>query len=297
MGLRIADAVTQVAQRLDAAQLAFGQGTLNAFDEAAWLVLWAAGLPLDTDLDHAPDLSPAQAQQLTQLVDRRIHERVPTAYLTGEAWLQGVPFHIDPRSIVPRSLIAEVLAHGWIDDALGREPDTVLDMCCGNGSLAVLSALAWPHAQVCGADLSADALAVAERNGQRHDVAHRIQWVRSDGWSQVSGRFDVVLCNPPYVADVRMQALPAEFRAEPDTALRGGADGMDFIRPFLKGLAPHLHEGGWLVLEIGHEREGFERAFPQLDPLWLGTSAGDDAVLALSQVQVLSLMNPAGTGT
>jgi ribosomal protein L3 glutamine methyltransferase len=128
-------------------------------------------------------------------------------------------------------------------------------------------------------------------------VAHRIQWVRSDGWSQVSGRFDVVLCNPPYVADVRMQALPAEFRAEPDVSLRGGVDGMDFIRPFLQSLAPHLHEGGWLVLEIGHEREGFERAFPQLDPLWLGTSAGDDAVLALSQAQVLSLMNPAGTGT
>ncbi len=294
MGLSIADAVTQVAQRLDAARLSFGQGTLNAFDEAAWLVLWAAGLALDCDLDQAPDLSPEQQRRLDEVVQRRIEQRLPTAYLTGEAWLQGVPFHIDPRSIVPRSLIAEVLASGWMDDALGREPHTVLDMCCGNGSLAVLSALAWPHAHIVGADVSQDALAVARLNGQRHQVTQRIEWLHSNGWKQVAASFDLVLCNPPYVADVRMNALPQEFLAEPDVSLRGGEDGMDFIRPFLSQVGSHLNDGGWVVLEIGHEREGFERAFPSLSPLWLGTSAGEDAVLALSKAQTLSLTTASG---
>ncbi len=275
--------VGQVAQQLEQAGLHFGHGTWNAHDEAAWLVLWSAQQPLDTPLDQAPDLSPEQSQALTQLVERRIRERLPTAYLTGEAWLQGVPFAIDPRSIIPRSLIAEVLASGWVDDALGHAPQTVLDMCCGNGSLAILSALAWPHAQVMGVDLSADALAVAHANGQRHDLQARIRWQAGDGWQGITQRFDVILCNPPYVADVRMQALPEEFLAEPDLSLRGGADGMDFIRPFLRGVAEHLEPQGWLVLEIGHERSGFEAAFPGLEPWWLATSGGEDAVLALSR--------------
>lgn len=279
----LAEVVNDLAEQLQAAGLAFGQGTLNAHDEAAWLVLWAAGLPLDTELDAAPALSPAQRARLDQLIDQRMGQRLPTAYLTGEAWLQGVPFHIDSRSIVPRSLIAEVLASGWIDDALGHEPDQVLDMCSGNGSLAVLATLAWPKARVVGAELSPEALALAQLNAQRHAVTERITWLQSDGWHGVGedALFDLVLCNPPYVADVRMDALPAEFLAEPELSLRGGVDGMDFIRPFLHGLPLHLKDEGWLVLELGHERQGFEAAFPTLSPIWLATSAGEDAVLAL----------------
>ena len=281
-GASVAQTVHEVAKRLQAAQVAFGQGTLSAFDEAAWMVLWVAGLPLDADLDQAPALNADQAERLNALLMSRIEQRLPMAYLTGEAWLQGIPFHIDSRSIVPRSLIAEVLASGWMDDALGHEPARVMDMCCGNGSLAVLAALAWPDSQIWGADLSQDALSLAQLNAQRHTVSDRITWLTSDGWAQVhAGPFDLVMCNPPYVADVRMNALPAEFLAEPDLSLRGGEDGMDFIRPFLRDLPNHLNDNGWLVLEIGHERQGFEAAFPHLNPIWLDTSAGSDSVLAL----------------
>ena len=230
--MTLAQLVQASAEQLTQAGVSFGHGTLNAHDEAAWLVLWRLGLPLDSEIDERPVTAEQQAQ-VQALIEKRIASRKPVAYLTHEAWLQGVPFHIDPRSIVPRSLIAEVLASGWMDDALGREPHTVLDMCCGNGSLAVLSALAWPHAHIVGADVSQDALAVARLNGQRHQVTQRIAWLHSNGWEQVAASFDLVLCNPPYVADVRMNALPQEFLAEPDVSLRGGEDGMDFIRPFL----------------------------------------------------------------
>jgi ribosomal protein L3 glutamine methyltransferase len=221
------------------------------------------------------------------LVAERIATRKPAAYLTGEAWLQGVPFSVDERAIVPRSLIAEVLAEGLIDAWLGHEPAEVLDLCTGNGSLAVLAAMAWPEARVDASDLSADALAVAARNVERHGVADRITLVHGDGLAAVRGRlYDLILCNPPYVNAQSMACLPAEYRAEPALALAGGDDGMDFIRPLLAGAAAALKPGGALVLEIGHERAHFEKAFPRLEPVWLPCSAGDDQVLLLTREQL-----------
>jgi len=280
------ECVQAAATRLGAAGLAFGHGTTNAFDEAAWLVLWRLNLPLDALDEHAArPLRADERAQVEALLDERIRTRRPAAYLTGEAWLQGVPFFVDERTIVPRSLIAEPLAAGDIDSWLGREPARLLDLCTGNGSLAVLAALAWPQAQGVATDLCADALAVAQRNVQRHGLASRIELRAGDGLAALrrGERFDLVLCNPPYVNAASMAALPAEFRAEPTLALAGGRDGMDFVRPLLAGIAAHLVPDGVLVLEIGHERAHFEAAFARLPAVWLDTSAGSDSVLLLSR--------------
>ena len=276
------------SMRLTEAGVCFGHGTTNALDEAAWLVLWRLGLPLD-DLEGVAGhvLSAPEIAAVDALVDERIRSRRPAAYLTGEAWLQGVPFTVDERVIVPRSLIAEVLAEGLIDAWLGREPARVLDLCTGNGSLAVLAAMAWPDARVDAADLSADALAVAARNVERHGLGERLRLARGDGLAAVPDQsYDLILCNPPYVNAQSMARLPAEYRAEPALALAGGDDGMDFIRPLLAGAAAALLPGGALVLEIGHERASFEQAFPQLEPVWLPCSAGDDQVLLLTREQL-----------
>ncbi len=291
--MTLTELVTQAAERLQAAGVAFGQGTLNAWDEAAWLVLWRLGLPLDTELDaHAGDLDPAGIASVQALIEARIAQRLPAAYLTGEAWLQGVPFDIDPRSIIPRSLIAEVLAEGQIDAWLGEDPAQVLDLCTGNGSLAVLAALAWPQAQVTGADISPDALAVAERNRARHGLGERLLLHCGNGLQGLRGPYDLILCNPPYVSAARMAALPAEFRAEPELALAGGQDGMDFVRELLQQAASVLQPNGVLVLEIGNEIEHFQHAFPRLSVVGMETSAGDEQVLLITREALLAAHGP-----
>jgi len=286
--MKLLNLVERAAAQLDEAGVSFGHGTTNAFDEAAWLVLWRLGLPLDALDDEARrPVSAPEAAAVEQLLQQRISTRKPAAYLTGEAWLQGLPFHVDERVIVPRSLIAEVLAEGLADAWMPDVPHRALDLCTGNGSLAVLAALAWPALQVDATDLSADALAVADLNVRRHGVADRVRLRQGNGLAAADGTYDLVLCNPPYVNRQSMAALPPEYRAEPALALDGGDDGMDFIRPLLKGLPAHLNEGGVLVLEIGHERAHFEAAFPRLQPVWLATSGGDDAVLLLTREDLL----------
>jgi ribosomal protein L3 glutamine methyltransferase len=272
------------AQQLDAAGVSYGHGTSNAFDEAAWLVLWRLGHPLDAldDVADQPVTADAQAQ-VQALLAQRIATRKPAAYLTQEAWLQGVPFYVDERAIVPRSFIAELLADGSIDPWLGEHTRRVLDLCTGNGSLAVLAAMAYPDVQVDAADISADALAVARINVERHALADRIRLLLSDGLAATEGPYDLVLCNPPYVNSTSMQALPAEYRAEPALALEGGADGMDFVRHLLAGLSAKMPPHGVLVLEIGNERSHFEAAFPALEVVWLETSAGEDQVLLVTR--------------
>ncbi|MBK7616423.1 MAG: 50S ribosomal protein L3 N(5)-glutamine methyltransferase [Vitreoscilla sp.] len=287
--MTVIELIERSSARLTQAGVSFGHGTTNAFDEAAWLVLWALGHPLDA-LDDLAEHAVAAADEATAnaLIERRISTRQPAAYLTGEAWLQGVPFTVDERVIVPRSLIAECLAEGTIDFWLSEATHDVLDLCTGNGSLAVLAAMAWPEVRVTGADLSADALAVAQINVARHALNDRITLCQGDGLAAVAGqRFDLILCNPPYVNAQSMAELPPEFRAEPEMALsgnlQGGSDGMDFIRVLLKAASAHLREHAVLVLEIGHERPHFEAAFPTLDVVWLPTSAGDDQVLLVTR--------------
>jgi ribosomal protein L3 glutamine methyltransferase len=289
--LNLSELIAQAAERLTLSGVAFGHGTQSAFDEAVWLVLWQLGLPLDTDLDEVIDQAITSEQQAAcnALIEKRIATRKPAAYLTREAWLQGVSFYIDERAIVPRSLIAEVLADGTIDAWLSDQTKQVLDLCTGNGSLAVLAALAWPEVQVTGADISDEALAVASINVERHALQKRVKLVHSDGLTALPGPFDLILCNPPYVCQASMDALPAEYRAEPELALAGGVDGMDFVRQLLRDAPARMTESAVLVLEIGNECTHFEAAFPNLEVAWLDTSSGEDQVLLVTREALMAL--------
>ena len=325
--MTVIELIENAAAQLEAAGLSlangFGQGTLNAFDEAAWLVLWRLNLPLN-DLDLVANKPVAQENQgrVAILLGARITTRQPLAYLTNEAWLQGVPFYVDERVIIPRSFIAELIVDESIDPwlvepsaapgrpkqastpsggsaahevaSVGARPFRVLDLCTGNGSLAVLAAMAYPDVEIDAADISADALAVARINVDKHGLADRITLIESDGLAACGGNktggYDLILCNPPYVNAATMAALPAEFKAEPALALDGnisiGSDGMDFIRQVFLTIAAHMSENAVLVLEIGNERANFERAFPSLEPLWFETSGGPDQVLLLTRQQL-----------
>lgn len=287
--ITLAQLVERAHARLEAAQLSYGHGTTNAWDEAVWLVLWRLGLPLD-DLDGVSQrpVDAAEVARVEALIDERIATRKPAAYLTREAWLQGVPFHVDERVIVPRSFIAELVADGGFDAWLGADTRRVLDLCTGNGSLAVLAAMAWPEVRIDATDVSADALAVAAINVERHGLGGRIRLRQGDGLAAADGVYDLVLCNPPYVNSAAMAALPPEYRAEPALALAGGADGMDFIRGLLHALPAHLSEHAVLVLEIGHEAAHFEAAFPRLEVVWLPTSAGENQVLLITREALVS---------
>ena len=296
-GGTVAALVQSGADLLTAAGVSFGHGTTNAHDEAAWLVLWRLRLPLDSDLGDSPDsvakkaVAPDELALVATLFEERIRTRKPAAYLTREAWLQGVPFYVDERAIVPRSFIAELLADGSIDDFLGEHTRRVLDLCTGNGSLAVLAAMAWPDVEVTGADISPDALAVARINVDQHGLQDRISLQLSDGLAQLPGPWDLILCNPPYVNAASMAQLPAEYRAEPTLALAGGADGMDFIRQLLQDAPARMSENAVLVLEIGNERSHFEAAFGQLPVYWIDTSAGEDQVLLATRQALVAFFS------
>ena len=292
------------ADQLEQAQLAYGQGTLTALDEATWLVLWQLKLPLDLDLTEdlkqlqeqvlalhteldVANLALANIQECQALIAQRIQTRKPAAYLTQEAWLQGISFYVDERSIVPRSFIAELIADGAFDGWLSESSHAFLDLCTGNGSLAVLCAMAYPDIMVTAVDISKDALAVAQINVEKHQLTNRIQLLESDGLKNLTQKFDCIVCNPPYVCEASMQKLPQEFLAEPSLALAGGSDGMDFIQAMFIDLPDHMNDQAILVLEIGNEREHFEAAFPRLEAVWLDTSAGEDQVLLLTKEALL----------
>jgi ribosomal protein L3 glutamine methyltransferase len=292
--MKLIELITAQSARLKQAGVSFGHGTTNAFDEAAWLVLFALGLPLDALEQRAQrELSADEQAQAEALVTQRIATRRPAAYLTKEAWLQNVPFYVDERVIVPRSFIAELLAdgegEGTLDAWLSDRTKQVLDLCTGNGSLAVIAAMAYPEIEVDAADISSDALEVARINVDRHQLGARIRLLQSDLMNAVRGPYDLIVCNPPYVNSESMAKLPAEFRAEPAIALAGGDDGMDLVRRILRDAPAHLNAEGVLVLEIGNERWNFERAFPRAEVAWLPTSAGDDQVLLMTRDALVKL--------
>lgn len=282
----VRDLVRYAVTRLGAAGAAFGQGTDNAFDEACWLVLWALHLPpdrLDPFLDAA--ITPSEAETVLDLIERRCTERIPAAYLTGEAWLQGLRFAASPAALIPRSLLAEAVdperLEPWIAPAA---VGSILDLCTGGGSLAVLAALRFPAARVTATDLSRAALTLAARNVADHGLQDRIELLRGDLFEAVGPRrFDLVICNPPYVNSCSMRELPPEFRHEPRSALNGGTDGMDLIRRIVGSAAAHLQPGGVLLLEIGHEAEHFAAAFADLEFTYLPVTAGDEHVVLIER--------------
>ena len=291
--MTLIELITAQSARLKSAGVSFGHGTGNAFDEAAWLVLWSLGMPLDAlEAKAKTEVAPDDQAKAEALIAKRIETRQPAAYLTREAWLQNVPFYVDERTIVPRSFIAELLVDaeesGELDAWLTDKTKSVLDLCTGNGSLAVIAAMAYPEVVIDASDLSADALAVARINVDKHAMGKRITLLHSDLLKAVRGPYDLILCNPPYVNTQSMQALPAEYRAEPALALAGGDDGMDLVRTILREAPKHMTVDAVLVLEIGNERAHFEHAFRRLEVAWLETSAGDDQVVLITREALAS---------
>lgn len=282
--ITVRDWLRFAVSRFNEAKLFFGHGSDNAFDEAAYLILATLHLPLDR-LDPFLDasLTHAEAESLKTVIERRVTERVPAAYLTRESWLAGHRFYVDERVIVPRSFIAELLAEQlvpWIEDA--DSVARVLDLCTGSGCLAILAAEAFAHARVDAVDLSQDALDVAARNVADYGLGKRIDLHKSDLFAALNGRtYDVIVSNPPYVNAESVAALPPEYQAEPALALGSGADGLDATRRILAEARAHLNPGGLLVVEIGHNRDILEAAFPTLPFVWLDTAGGDQFVFLL----------------
>ncbi|GAB4172746.1 MAG: 50S ribosomal protein L3 N(5)-glutamine methyltransferase [Rhodocyclaceae bacterium] len=287
--LTLRDFLRHAVSRFGEAGLFFGHGSDNAWDEAVYLLLHALHLPLDR-LDPFLDarLTQAERSRVCALIDRRIEERLPAAYLTGEAWLGNFRFHVDPRVIIPRSHVAELLVDAlapWVGD-----PESVaaaLDLCTGSGCLAVLLAHAFPNARVDAVDLSGEALEVARRNIADYGLEERIRLVRGDLFDGLDDRrYDIIVSNPPYVSAEAMARLPPETRHEPRLALAGGEDGLDVVRRILAGAASHLTPRGILVVEIGHLREELERAFPRTAFTWLATPSSETAVFLLQASQL-----------
>lgn len=285
------DLLRYTVSQFNASKLSFGHGSDNAWDEAVYLLLHSLSLPLDT-LEPFLDarVLPEEAQRFLQLAQRRVDERQPAAYLTGEAWLQGHRFVVDSRVIVPRSPISELLEQGlspWIDDTADIE--YVLDLCTGSGCLAILAALAFDNAQVDAVDISDAALEVARINIDNYLLDGRVTPHRSDLFKQLPAcEYNLIICNPPYVNSDSMQALPAEYLHEPALALAGGDDGMDLVRRLLQDAPDFMAPGGLLILEIGNEFKHFIAAFPDLDPVWLSTETTENNLLLLTREQLLS---------
>jgi len=281
------DWLRYAVSRFRAAGLAYGHGTTTAFDEAAYLILEGLSLPIDS-LDPFLDarLLAHERERLDALIEGRATTRKPAAYLLNRAYIQGVPFYVDERVIVPRSYIGELLMTVFAEDnALTGDPEKigrVLDLCAGGGSLAILAARVFPNAEVDAADLSADALAVARRNVEEHGLTSRITLIEGDLFAPVKGeRYDLILANPPYVDEAALAAFPPEYSAEPRRAHAGGPDGMDLVRRILAEASEHLAPEGALVCEIGGGRDLLARDFPNLPFVWLDTEESEGEVFLL----------------
>jgi len=273
-----------IERRFRAGRLVYGHGTNNARDEAAWLLCHVVGIPFDElGARLAQPVAAAAARRIDRLAQQRIETRDPLAYLLREAWLQDRRFYVDSRVIVPRSHIAELLPER-LAPWFGRlAPRRILDLCTGSGCLAILAALAYPRARVDASDLSAGALAVARRNVDAYRLTTRVRRVHSDLFAGLRGdRYDLILCNPPYVTAAQMRRLPQEYRHEPSVALVSGGDGLDFVRRLLAEAGAHLAPGGVLVVEVGDRRKALERAFPRVGFTWLDTAAGSGLVFLLT---------------
>lgn len=275
-----------IAQRLDAADLFYGHGAVDADSEALWLLSKELNLSPTEVLECLSQVvKPEQLKNALHITDTRISTRKPLAYILGEAWLMGVPFFCSEQSIIPRSWIAELITNGSLEPWLPAD-GKALDLCTGNGSLAILLALAYPDIQISAADISLPALSIAARNLDRHGLSSQIELFDGDLWSALpeahdDNRFNLIICNPPYVNSSSMNTLPVEYHAEPSLALAGGVDGMDLIREIIAGAPNYLSERGALLIEIGNEYAYFKKAFPQIPVIWMEVSAGDKNVLLI----------------
>ena len=280
----VRDCLRFAVSRFNEAELFFGHGSENAYDEAAYLILHTLHLPLE-ELEPFMDarLTQSEIYEVLNIIEKRVDQRLPAAYLTQQAWLGDHSFYVDERVIVPRSFIAELLREGlfpWIEDA--EQVNSVLDLCTGSGCLAILASEAFPHAIIDAVDLSADALDVAQYNVTDYGLDERIELIESDLFEKLPDRkYDLIISNPPYVDAPSVAALPQEYKHEPELALGSGTDGLDATRIILQQAAEHLTENGILVVEIGHNRDALESAFPGLPFTWLDVTAGGEFVFLL----------------
>ena len=278
--------IDQVAQRLETADLHYGHGAIDAQSEALWIASKQLEISPADALDQLDQIiTPDQHQNALQVAHTRIESRKPLAYILGEAWLMGVPFFCSEQSIVPRSWIAELIVNGSLETWLPADGNA-LDLCTGNGSLAILLALSCPDIHVTACDISMPALSVASRNLDRHGLSNQVELLSGDLWDALEepndeNRFDLIVCNPPYVNSSSMNSLPAEYHAEPALALAGGDDGMDLIRRIIAAAPDYLTDRGAILIEIGNEYEHFKKAFPQIPAIWMEVSAGDEQVLLI----------------
>ncbi|QWD97083.1 50S ribosomal protein L3 N(5)-glutamine methyltransferase [Polynucleobacter sp. MG-6-Vaara-E2] len=278
--------INQIAQKLESANLHYGHGAIDAQSEALWIVSKQLDLSPTEALDHLEQELPTEQQQRAYAIaDQRISTRKPLAYILGEAWLMGVPFFCSEQSIIPRSWIAELIVDGSLESWLPADGN-VLDLCTGNGSLAILLALSCPDIHVSACDISLPALSLAARNIDRHGLNSQVELFDGDLWDALpepneDNLFDLIICNPPYVNATSMSALPAEYHAEPELALAGGDDGMDLIRRIIAHAPDYLSERGAILIEIGNEYENFKKAFPQIPAIWMEVSAGEEQVLLI----------------
>ena len=286
----VRDWLRYAVTRFNRAGCFYGHGLQDAYDEAVYLLLHTLALPLDRLEPFLDACIPGdEREDILEVIEKRAVDRLPAAYITGEAWLGEFRFEVDKRVIIPRSYFAELLHDGfspWVQD-----PEAVtaaMDMCTGSGCLAILMAFAFPNAEIVAVDISQDALDVAAANIAAYGLEDRIRLVKSDGFAQVpEQRFDFILSNPPYVTRESMESLPAEYLHEPGLALGSGEDGLDLVRKLLADAPRYLAPEGLLAIEVGHNREIVEEAFPTLSPTWLSAPSGDDKIFILEAGQLL----------
>jgi len=285
------EAIAKAAKRLHKAKLVYGHGTTNPIDEAAFLAMEGLGV---SKLDKK--LTQAQTARLDALITERITTRKPAPYLVGKAYIQGIPFRVDERVIVPRSFIGELLYSDHFMDTFLTRPEKikrVLDLCTGSGCLAILAALKFPKAQVDAVDLSDDALSLAKQNIADKKLARRVTLHKSDLFTALKGRrYDLIITNPPYVAASSMRRLPPEYRHEPRLALAGGADGLDLVKRILAAAPDHLTPDGAMLCEIGAGRKALERAFPRTPFLWLDTALSEGEVFWIMGQDLEAIAKP-----
>lgn len=287
--LTIRDWLRYSVSRFEEAGIFFGHGTNNAYDESVWLIMSALHLPMDT-LENFFDarITPAEAKHLAQLIERRVTDRTPTAYLLREAWLKGFKFYVDERVIVPRSFIAELLENGlhpWIE--YQEMVESAADICTGSGCLGILLAHTFPNAAIDVVDISPDAIAVANINIKNYGLEEQVTAIESDMFNALAGKtYDLIISNPPYVDAPAMAMLPQEYRNEPQIALGSGSDGLDHTHTLLHEAGKHLNDGGLLIVEIGHNRDALLAAYPDMPFTWLEVDSGNEFVFMLTKEQL-----------
>ncbi len=282
-----------VADRFESAELFYGHGTDNAWDEAVYLVFSTLGIDFAADDSVlSRTLQDEEVQRLQRLVDRRINERIPVAYLVGEAWFAGLPFKVDERVLIPRSPMAELVLQGFAT-LLPHYPDKILDLCTGSGCIGIACALRFADAQVDLADISAPALALAQENLARYELQHRVKSLQSDLFTGIANRdggnrYDLIVCNPPYVSREEVDELPAEYRCEPELGLLSADNGLALPLQILKQAADYLSDDGVLILEVGYSHEALAQRLPEVPLMWLEFACGGEGVLVLTRPQLLA---------